>query len=237
MRRVLRRRLEQAGEQRGFGEIDLPHRLAEVVLRRRLDAEGAAAHVGAVEVEFQDLALGEAALQQQGEKRFLDLALQGALGGQEQVLGHLLGYRRAALHHLVCLQIGGERAERAVDVDAPVLEEAPVLGGERRLDHRIGDVVERHGVVVQDAALADLVAVLIEEFDGELPGEELALVELLEGRNGEREHDDEAAGAERQPFGGRLVEQALPAAEPEAGEKAGAGVPEIAEPRPRLGER
>ncbi len=86
----------------------------------------------------------------------------------------------------------------AEDVDAPVLEEAPVLGGERRLDQRIGDFVERHGVVVQDAALADLVAVLIEELDGELAGEELALVEFVERRHGEREHDDEAAGAERQ---------------------------------------
>ncbi len=117
-----------------------------------------------------------------------------------------------------------------------MLEEAPVLGGERRLDHLVGNFVERHSVVVQDAALADLVAVLVEEFDGELPGEELALVELVEGRNGEREHDYEAAGAERQPFRGRLVEQALPTGELEAGEKARAGIPDIAKPRPCLGE-
>ena len=86
----------------------------------------------------------------------------------------------------------------AEDVDAVVLEEAAVLGGERRLDERVGDLVERHGVVVQDAALADLVAVLVEELDGVLAGEELALVELAQRRDGEREHDDEAAGAERQ---------------------------------------
>ena len=130
-----------------------------------------------------------------------------------------------------------ERARGAEDVDAPVLEEAAVLGGERRLDERIGDVVERHGVVVQDAALADLVAVLVEEFDGELTGEELALVELAQGRNGEREHDDEAAGAERQRLRAGLVGEAAPAGEPEAGKEAGAGVPIVAERRPRLGER
>ena len=73
-------------------------------------------------------------------------------------------------------------ARRAEHVDAPVLEEAPVLGGERRLDDGVGDVLERHRVVVQDAALADLVAVLIEELDRELPGEEAALVELAHGR-------------------------------------------------------
>ena len=137
---------------------------------------------------------------------------------------------------LAC-KLSARRAEGAEDVDTPVLEEAPVLGGERGLDHRIGDVVERHGVVVQDAALADLVAVLIEEFDGELAGEELALVELMERRNGEREHDDEAAGAERQGLGRGLVEQALPAGELEAGEKAGAGIPAVAHRRPGLRER
>ena len=90
VRRIARRRLEEAAEQRRLGEIDLAHGLAEVVLGRRLDAEGAAAHVGAVEVELQDLALGEAALEQQREERFLDLALKRALRRQEQVLGDLL---------------------------------------------------------------------------------------------------------------------------------------------------
>ena len=59
-----------------------------------------------------------------------------------------------------------ERARRAEHVDAVVLEEAAVFGGQRRLDQRVGNFFERHGVVVQDAALADLVAVLVEELDG-----------------------------------------------------------------------
>ena len=118
-----------------------------------------------------------------------------------------------------------------------MLEEAAVLGGQRRLDHGVGNVVERHGVVVKDAALADLVTVLVEELHGELAGKEFALVELMEGRDGEGEHDDEAAGAERQHFGGGLVEEALPAGELEAGEEAVTGVPAVADPRPGLGER
>ena len=66
-------------------------------------------------------------------------------------------------------------AGRADEVDAEVLEEAPVLGGERGLDQMVGDLLQRHGVVVQDAALADLVAVAIEEFDAYLPVRMLAL--------------------------------------------------------------
>ena len=50
-------------------------------------------------------------------------------------------------------------------VDAEVLEEAAVLGGERRLDQVVWNLLERHGVVVQDAALADLDAVAVEELD------------------------------------------------------------------------
>ncbi len=89
----LGRRLEQSREHRRLGEIDLAGRFAEVEIRRRVDAEGAAAHIGAVEVELEDLVLGEARFEPQGEECLLDLALDGALVAQEQVLGELLGDR------------------------------------------------------------------------------------------------------------------------------------------------
>ena len=44
MRRVFCRRLEQAGEHRRFGEVDVTHRLAEVKMRGAFDAKGSAAH-------------------------------------------------------------------------------------------------------------------------------------------------------------------------------------------------
>ena len=87
--------------------------------------------------------------------------------------------RRAALHHLVGARVLEQRAGSADDVDAEVLEEAAVLGGERRLDQVVGNLLERHGVVVQDAALADLGAVAVEELDGVLAGVDLVLVELV----------------------------------------------------------
>ena len=38
--------------------VDLAHRFAEIELRGRFDAEGAAAHIGAVEIELEHLGLG-----------------------------------------------------------------------------------------------------------------------------------------------------------------------------------
>ena len=55
--------------------------LAEIELGRRRDAEIAAAHIGAVEIELEDLVLGVVGLEPDDEEGFLDLALDGALVG------------------------------------------------------------------------------------------------------------------------------------------------------------
>ena len=47
--------LHQAGQHRGLGERHLARRLAEIALRRRLDAIGAGAEIDAVEIELEDL--------------------------------------------------------------------------------------------------------------------------------------------------------------------------------------
>ena len=101
------------------------------------------------------------------EKGFLDLALEGALVGEKEVLGELLGDRGAALHDAAAARVDGQRPEGADRVDAPMLVEAPVLGRERRLDEVVGEFLELVGIVVPDAAAADLLAVAVEEGDGE----------------------------------------------------------------------
>ncbi len=45
------------------------------------------------------------------------------------------------------LRFCDQRAQRAEQVDAEMLEEAAILGRQRGLDQMIGDFVERHGVV------------------------------------------------------------------------------------------
>ena len=236
MRRELGRRLEQAGEHGGFGEVHVARRLVEVELRGGVDAERAAAEIGAVEVQFQDLVLGEARFQPQREERLLDLALDGALVGEEQVLRQLLGDRGAALAHAAGLGVGDERAHGAGNVDAEMLVEAPVFGRERRLDQRIGELRQRDRIVVLDAAAADLVAVAVEERHRELGLLQPVVVGgLAERGQRQRQQHDEAAGAHGGGLRQRLDEHpAPPAADVEAVHEHGEPLPELARPAPGL---
>ncbi|MEY9576795.1 hypothetical protein ABIE88_004371 [Bradyrhizobium diazoefficiens] len=187
-------------------------------MRRAVDAERAAAHIGAVEIELEDLVLGQAPFQPDREEGFVDLALDGALVAQEQVLGELLGDRGAALADAAGLGVGDERARGAGDVDAEMLVEAAVLGRQRRLDQHVRKIFQRDRVVVLDAAAADRVAVAVEEGHREIGFLQPVLVRgLAEGGDGEREHHDEAAEPEGRGFRQRLDEHpALPPPDIEA---------------------
>ena len=116
-------------------------------MRRAINAERAAAHIGAVEIEFQDLILGEAGLQPDREEGLVDLALDGALVAQEQVLGELLGDRGAALADAARLRVGDEGTRCAGDVDAEMLVEAAVFGRQRRLDQHVRKIFQRDRVL------------------------------------------------------------------------------------------
>ena len=139
---VLRRRLRQAGEQRGLVEVEVLDVLVEERHRRRLDAERGAPADGAVrdvvEVLVQDPALGVLVLELLGELRLADLARVVALGVLDVERAHqLLGDRRAALHRVAGLEVAHAGADDRVEVDARVLVEALVLDRDGRLaDHR-----------------------------------------------------------------------------------------------------
>ncbi len=90
MRSVFGGRLEQACEHGGFSKIDVLDALAEVELRSGSDAECAAAHIGAVEIRLQDFLLVQIGFEPDGEEGFLDLAVDAALIGEEQVFRQLL---------------------------------------------------------------------------------------------------------------------------------------------------
>ena len=72
-----------------------------------IDAERAAAHVGAIEIELEDLVFRQPGLQPDRQKRLFDLALDRAFVAEEQVLGELLRDRGAALHDAAGSCIGG----------------------------------------------------------------------------------------------------------------------------------
>ncbi len=195
---------------------------------------GAAAHVGAVEVELEDLVLGQVRFEPEREERLLDLALERALVRQEEVLGELLGDRGAALHDAAAAGVHGDRAEGADRVDAPVLVEAAVLGREGGLDEIVRKLFELVGIVEPDAAAADLLAVAVEEGDRELLRLQPVLVGLLEGRDGEREHDDAAGRAEGGRFARQVQNNAERAAGAELVDGPGIGFPQVREAAPAL---
>ena len=69
-----RRRLEQPGQQRRLGQRDEARRLAEIAARGGLDPVGAAAEIDAIEIELEDLLLGEALLQPHRIDHLFELA-------------------------------------------------------------------------------------------------------------------------------------------------------------------
>src|SRR5690606_3106343 len=140
-----------------LGEREILDLLIEVEIGSGGDAEGAAAEIGAVEIELKDFLLAEIGLKPCGEEGFLDLALDCALICEEQVFGQLLRDRRAALDDRVRTHVFRQCAGEPDEIDSEMLEEAPVLGCENGLDDMIRHLVDRHGIALANAALADLV--------------------------------------------------------------------------------
>ncbi len=120
-----------------------------------------------VGVEGEDLRLGEAALDLDGQHHLLHLAAEVAVGREKQVARQLHGERGSALGAAVEHHVAPGRAEDAPHVDAPVLLELFVLGGDQRVAQHFGKVV----VAVDDAPLQSelpdhAVLVVVELGDG-----------------------------------------------------------------------
>ncbi len=101
-------------------------------MRRRVDAIGPGAEIDPVEVDFEELVLGEAVLEPQRQQRFADLAGDVPLRRQEHDLGELLGDRAAALDDLPGAQIDQRGARQPKGIDAEMAVEAAVLGRDHR---------------------------------------------------------------------------------------------------------
>ena len=120
-----------------------------------------------------------------------------------------------------------------------MLVEAPVFGRQHRLDEVIGEILERHGIVVLDAAVADFVAVAVEKGDGEFGFLQPVVVGgVAERRNRERQHQHQPAGPQRRRLRERLDQQpAPPAGDVEAVHEGGVALVEFARPFPALEHR
>ncbi len=142
-RRIVGRRLHEAGDDRRLAERQAAGAVAEEAARGSVDAVGATAEIDAVEIELENLVLRELPLDRERKNAFLDLAAEGAAVGQEDVAGELLGDGRAALCPAsgVDPDLGG--ANDADRVDAEMRAEALVLDRDHGGPHLRGDLLVR----------------------------------------------------------------------------------------------
>ena len=103
-----------------------------------------------------------------------------------------------------------ERAHRADDVDAEMVEEAPILGRDDGVDEVRRQLVEGHRIVVADAAAADLLAVAVEEGDREVLLLDVVVGDEVEGGRGEREQEQAGGNRDGESLAARLDADPLP---------------------------
>jgi hypothetical protein len=178
-------------------------RLAEELARRRVDPIGAGAEIDPVEIQRQDLVLGEIALQPQGQQHLLALAAQGAGRCQEYVLSQLLGDGAAALGQAPVAQVDVGGAREADEVEPEMAVEAPVLGGQHGLRQVARQVLQLHRGAVEVAIGGDHLAVLRQERDARLFADlvEAADVRQVVGQPAQEHerHQRAPAGAHQPP--------------------------------------
>ena len=162
---VAGRRLQAAGQDRRLGQAKLAGMFAEEFFRCRFQAIHAGAEIDLVEIKAEDLVLAVARLQIDGERRFLQLALHGAAGRQEQILGQLLGDGRTALHHAAGHHVAHRGARQAERIDADMRAEAAVLDGDEGIDDIVGQVGRIHAFAPGEAAPSHQAAARIQDRD------------------------------------------------------------------------
>src|SRR5476651_1979066 len=118
------------------------------MLRHRLDAIDAGAEVHAVQIELEDLLLGELRLDQQRDAALLDLAAEALDVRQEDRARELLRQRAAAFQAAAAADVAHDRARDADGIDAGVVIEAAILDGDHRVLQVGRDLVERYVVAL-----------------------------------------------------------------------------------------
>ncbi len=136
--------LDHGGEHGALRDGQVLGRFIEIALGRHLDAPHATAEIDRVEIELEDLVLAVGALDAGGEHDLAQLPLEIDPASDQEILGDLLGDGRAALRAPRIGEVADQRPDHAALIDAAMLVEALVLGGDEGLAHHGRDILERH---------------------------------------------------------------------------------------------
>ena len=164
-------RRPRQGRQHGrLGQSQLPRAGAEIDAGRAIHAIGGAAQIDAVEIELQDLLLGQRFFQPRRVDQLGQLARHGALLVGVDDLGGLLADGGTARHPVARPQVQQQGAAQAQGIDAIVVIEAPVLHGDEGGGKIGGHLLQFQPLAHNRAAMADFVAVRIQKSESQRAG-------------------------------------------------------------------
>src|SRR5581483_10068451 len=118
------------------------------MLRHRLDAVDAGAEVDAIEIQLEDLRLGQLRFHQDGDRRFLRLAPVRFDVGEEEGPRKLLRQRAAAFDASAIANVTNYRPAEADRIDARVVIEPPVFDRDDGVLKVLGNLRERNIVAL-----------------------------------------------------------------------------------------
>src|SRR2546429_7375378 len=98
------------------------------------------AEVDLIRVELEDLVFGEILLDVDGQEGLVHLAAEALFRRQEDLLGKLLGQRRGSLDLLPGNEVLETGTDDGLRIDAAVMVEVRILGGDDGVDQMRRDV-------------------------------------------------------------------------------------------------
>ncbi len=190
-RAVRHRRADESRDRRRLRNRQLLRVLAEVEPRRRFDAVGAVPEVHLIRVELEDLVLREVLLDVDRQEHLVDLAAKALLGREEDLLGELLRQRRRPFDLLAGDEVLQAGAEDRFRIDAAVVVEVGILGGDDGVDQGGRHVALRYHDPLLNRVLRerDPLPVVDPRDDGRL-----VVLEILHQRHAHGVGEDESGG-------------------------------------------
>ena len=191
------RRLRQCHQERGFAERQPPRLFAEISERRGADALDVAAVRREIEVEREDLVLGQGALDLDGAHHLAQFCHRAAAHfGRLKEPRHLHGQGRGAGAKPAAGCELQRRAQHRARIDAVMLPEALVLIGEQHVEEARIDVGDRRRQ--PPAAFARRISAQQAPFPVDHAGREIE--GLAERRRAERSDPPRRAGKSRRAY-------------------------------------